>query len=124
MEFFLTVTRSNILFPFNQYYFPLTDRRPFPVPQVVSTAATSDNREDASSSSSAAAAASTPSNLLVTFLEYCSIVMQDTKTESSLCTVKLSFLILLCISEDQVWRIRSAKETTTVVVAIAFMSGT
>lgn len=43
----------------------------------------------------------TPSNLLVTFLEYCSIVMQDTKTESSQNTNKLSFLILLCITEDQ-----------------------
>lgn len=42
-----------------------------------------------------------PSNLLVTFLEYCSIIMQDTKTESSLNTVKLSFLILLCVTEDQ-----------------------
>eukprot|EP00095_Tigriopus_kingsejongensis_P007666 maker-scaffold156_size297567-snap-gene-0.24 protein:Tk07666 transcript:maker-scaffold156_size297567-snap-gene-0.24-mRNA-1 annotation:"hypothetical protein L798_14922" len=44
---------------------------------------------------------STPSNLLVTFLEYCSIIMQDTKTESSQNTNKLSFLILLCITEDQ-----------------------
>lgn len=42
-----------------------------------------------------------PSNLLVTFLEYCSIVMQDTKSESSANTVKLSFLILLCVTEDQ-----------------------
>ena len=43
----------------------------------------------------------TPSNLLVTFLEYCSIAMQDTKSESSLNTVKLSFLILICVTEDQ-----------------------
>ena len=43
----------------------------------------------------------TPSNLLVTFLEYCSIAMQDTKSESSVNTVKLSFLILLCVTEDQ-----------------------
>lgn len=42
-----------------------------------------------------------PSNLLVTFLEYCSIVMQDTKSDSSLNTVKLSFLILVCVTEDQ-----------------------
>ncbi|TRY78279.1 hypothetical protein TCAL_08766 [Tigriopus californicus] len=48
-----------------------------------------------------AAANAAPSNLLVTFLEYCSIVMQDTKTESSQNTNKLSFLILLCITEDQ-----------------------
>lgn len=44
---------------------------------------------------------SKPSNLLVTFLEYCSIVMQDTKSDSSHQTVKLSFLILICITEDQ-----------------------
>ena len=43
----------------------------------------------------------TPSNLLVTFLEYCSIAMQDTKSDSSVNTVKLSFLILLCVTEDQ-----------------------
>ncbi|XP_044738483.1 armadillo-like helical domain-containing protein 3 isoform X2 [Chrysoperla carnea] len=42
-----------------------------------------------------------PSNLLVTFLQYCSIVMQDTKTEASTNTVKLCFVILGCISEDQ-----------------------
>merc|ERR1719376_422970 len=42
-----------------------------------------------------------PSNLLVTFLEYCSIAMQDIKSESSQNTVKLSFLILTCITEDQ-----------------------
>ncbi|KAF7270657.1 hypothetical protein GWI33_016378 [Rhynchophorus ferrugineus] len=44
---------------------------------------------------------SQPSNLLVTFFQYCSIVMQDTKTEASTNTVKLCFLILGCISEDQ-----------------------
>ncbi|KAK4881781.1 hypothetical protein RN001_005100 [Aquatica leii] len=42
-----------------------------------------------------------PSNLLVTFFQYCSIVMQDTKTEAGANTVKLCFLILSCISEDQ-----------------------
>ena len=66
-----------------------------------------------------------PSNLLVTFLEHCSIIMQDVKTESSQNTVKLrytthnelpkvrmlrlsqhklspcSFLVLTCITEDQ-----------------------
>ncbi|ERL86513.1 armadillo-like helical domain-containing protein 3 [Dendroctonus ponderosae] len=42
-----------------------------------------------------------PSNLLVTFFQYCSIVMQDTKTEPGANTVKLCFLILGCISEDQ-----------------------
>ncbi|KAJ8921661.1 hypothetical protein NQ315_010570 [Exocentrus adspersus] len=42
-----------------------------------------------------------PSNLLVTFFQYCSIVMQDTKTEAGTNTVKLCFLILGCITEDQ-----------------------
>ncbi|KAF5274155.1 hypothetical protein FQR65_LT17073 [Abscondita terminalis] len=42
-----------------------------------------------------------PSNLLVTFFQYCSIVMQDTKSEAGANTVKLCFLILSCISEDQ-----------------------
>ncbi|XP_066255047.1 armadillo-like helical domain-containing protein 3 [Euwallacea similis] len=44
---------------------------------------------------------SQPSNLLVSFFQYCSIVMQDTKTEPGANTVKLCFLILGCISEDQ-----------------------
>lgn len=42
-----------------------------------------------------------PSNLLVTFFQYCSIVMQDTKTDSGTNTVKLCFIILSCIAEDQ-----------------------
>ncbi|CAG0901319.1 unnamed protein product [Darwinula stevensoni] len=41
------------------------------------------------------------SNLLVTFLEYCSILMQETKSEASCNTVKLCFIILSCICEDQ-----------------------
>ncbi|XP_018328394.2 armadillo-like helical domain-containing protein 3 [Agrilus planipennis] len=40
-------------------------------------------------------------NLLVTFFQYCSIVMQDTKTEGGANTVKLCFIILSCIAEDQ-----------------------
>lgn len=42
-----------------------------------------------------------PSNLLVTFFQYCSIVMQDTKCEASVNNVKLCFIILTCIAEDQ-----------------------
>lgn len=42
-----------------------------------------------------------PSNLLVTFLEYCSIVMQNTKDEANYINVKLCFIILTCIAEDQ-----------------------
>ncbi|XP_046386239.1 armadillo-like helical domain-containing protein 3 [Ischnura elegans] len=42
-----------------------------------------------------------PANLLVTFFEYCSIVMQDTKCEASANNAKLCFLVLTCIAEDQ-----------------------
>lgn len=42
-----------------------------------------------------------PSNLLVAVFQYCSIVMQDNKNESSIANLKLCFLILTCISEDQ-----------------------
>ncbi|KAF2355248.1 protein of unknown function DUF1741 [Trinorchestia longiramus] len=42
-----------------------------------------------------------PTNLMVTFLEYCSIVMQDTKSEECHHNVQLCFIILTCISEDQ-----------------------
>lgn len=42
-----------------------------------------------------------PTNLLVAVFQYCSIVMQDNKNESSIANLKLCFLILTCISEDQ-----------------------
>lgn len=42
-----------------------------------------------------------PTNLLVTFLEYSSIVMQDTKDETRYCNAKLCLIILTCIAEDQ-----------------------
>lgn len=42
-----------------------------------------------------------PSNLLVTFLEFCSIVMLNSKDQSSSQTIRLCFIILTCISEDQ-----------------------
>ncbi|XP_034943068.1 armadillo-like helical domain-containing protein 3 [Chelonus insularis] len=42
-----------------------------------------------------------PFNLLAIFLQYCSIVMQAIKTEAILHNVKLCFLILSCIAEDQ-----------------------
>ncbi|XP_014256484.1 UPF0668 protein C10orf76 homolog [Cimex lectularius] len=41
-----------------------------------------------------------PTNLLGTFFQYCSIVMQDTKCEASFNTVKLCFLVLTCVAED------------------------
>lgn len=42
-----------------------------------------------------------PTNLFVAVFQYCSIVMQDHKNESSITNVKLCLLILTCISEDQ-----------------------
>lgn len=41
------------------------------------------------------------SNLLITFLKYSSIVMQDTKDEHRLNSAKLCLIILTCIAEDQ-----------------------
>jgi len=40
-------------------------------------------------------------NLLVTFLEYISIAMQDTKSAAATNNVTLCFIILACITEDQ-----------------------
>lgn len=40
-------------------------------------------------------------NLFVAVFQYCSIVMQDHKNESSATNLKLCLLILTCISEDQ-----------------------
>lgn len=44
---------------------------------------------------------SQPTNLLVTFLEYSSIVIQDTKDETRYNNAKLCLVILTCIAEDQ-----------------------
>lgn len=44
---------------------------------------------------------SEPLNLLITVLQYCSIAMQDIKSEESGDNVKLCFIILTCITEDQ-----------------------
>ncbi|KAJ8001577.1 hypothetical protein DPEC_G00170920 [Dallia pectoralis] len=41
------------------------------------------------------------SNLLITFLKYSSIVMQDTKDEHRLNSARLCLIILTCIAEDQ-----------------------
>ncbi|XP_073955047.1 armadillo-like helical domain-containing protein 3 [Choristoneura fumiferana] len=42
-----------------------------------------------------------PTNLLVTFFQYCSIVMADTKTETSINKCSLCFITLTCIVEEQ-----------------------
>ncbi|KAJ8670612.1 hypothetical protein QAD02_001871 [Eretmocerus hayati] len=42
-----------------------------------------------------------PFNLLAIFFQYCSIVIQATRTETIIHNVKLCFLILSCIAEDQ-----------------------
>ncbi|XP_037085704.1 armadillo-like helical domain-containing protein 3 [Pollicipes pollicipes] len=44
---------------------------------------------------------SPPVNLLVAFLEYCSIVMQDTKSDAAANNVRQCFIVLTCVSEDQ-----------------------
>ncbi|XP_048843700.1 armadillo-like helical domain-containing protein 3 [Brienomyrus brachyistius] len=41
------------------------------------------------------------SNLLITFLKYSSIVMQDTKDEHRLNSARLCLIVLTCIAEDQ-----------------------
>nr|SVE74990.1 EOG090X027A [Daphnia dolichocephala] len=41
------------------------------------------------------------SNLMATYLEYCSIIMQDTRSEAAYHSTKLCFLILTCVSEDE-----------------------
>ncbi|XP_063826710.1 armadillo-like helical domain-containing protein 3 [Ostrinia nubilalis] len=42
-----------------------------------------------------------PTNLLVTFFQYCSIVMADTRTEASINKCSLCFITLTCIVEEQ-----------------------
>ncbi|CAK1555338.1 unnamed protein product [Leptosia nina] len=42
-----------------------------------------------------------PTNLLVTFFQYCSIVMADTRTEASINKCNLCFITLTCIVEEQ-----------------------
>lgn len=54
-----------------------------------------------SSSPSPSVTSNAPSNLLVSFLEFCSIVMLNTKDEMSCKTSRLCFVILTCITEDQ-----------------------
>jgi len=43
----------------------------------------------------------TTNNVLCTFIQYTSIVMQDTKMKQNIASAKLCFLILTCITEDQ-----------------------
>ncbi|KAG7298693.1 hypothetical protein JYU34_017100 [Plutella xylostella] len=42
-----------------------------------------------------------PSNLLVTFFQYCSIVMADTRSEAAAQACTLCFITLTCIAEEQ-----------------------
>ncbi|XP_039259173.2 armadillo-like helical domain-containing protein 3 [Styela clava] len=44
---------------------------------------------------------STTRNVLSTFLQYTSIVMQDTKLKQNVSSTKLCFIVLTCITEDQ-----------------------
>ncbi|XP_045468099.1 armadillo-like helical domain-containing protein 3 [Harmonia axyridis] len=70
-------------------------------PSPCNTLSALQSRTDLSLSNITFDITSQPSNLLVTFFTYCSIVMQNTKTESGSNTVKLCFIILGCITEDQ-----------------------
>lgn len=56
---------------------------------------------DGTVSPSPSVSSNAPSNLLVSFLEFCSIVMLNTKDEGSCKTSRLCFVILTCITEDQ-----------------------
>nr|CAG4634646.1 EOG090X027A [Alona affinis] len=60
-----------------------------------------DNKTNASAPVASEVATTPTSNLLATFLEYCSIVMQDTRSEAAYHSTKLCFLILTCVSEDE-----------------------
>ncbi|XP_038045542.1 armadillo-like helical domain-containing protein 3 [Patiria miniata] len=51
--------------------------------------------------SSPAPVSESPTNILVTFLSYCSMVMQDLKDEQRQNNTKLCLIILTCIAEDQ-----------------------
>ncbi|XP_052565016.1 armadillo-like helical domain-containing protein 3 isoform X4 [Culex pipiens pallens] len=42
-----------------------------------------------------------PTNLIVAVFQYCSVVMADHKNDNSLTNLKLCFIVLTCISEDQ-----------------------
>ncbi|CAH1173816.1 unnamed protein product [Phaedon cochleariae] len=70
-------------------------------PSPNNTLSNLNNTPDSSTTSTIFDVSTEPSNLLVTFFQYCSIVMQDTKTEAGTNTVKLCFIILGCITEDQ-----------------------
>ncbi|XP_042192956.1 armadillo-like helical domain-containing protein 3 isoform X2 [Callorhinchus milii] len=50
-------------------------------------------------------------NLLITFLKYCSIVMQDTKDEHRLNSARLCLIILTCIAEPMRHRKKSADKS-------------
>jgi hypothetical protein len=56
---------------------------------------------DGATSPTPSVTSNAPSNLLVSFLEFCSIVMLNTKDEVSCKTSRLCFVILTCITEDQ-----------------------
>lgn len=68
---------------------------------TVNDADVAENQQDPSTVDVMNTVHTPPSNLLVTFLEFSSIVMQNVKEEASLNSSKLCFIILTCIAEDQ-----------------------
>lgn len=72
-----------------------------PLPAELSAAAVAAAEAAGSSSAVLDVTQQYPSNLLVAVFQYCSIVMQDNKNESSAANLKLCLLILTCIAEDQ-----------------------
>ncbi|XP_033632908.1 armadillo-like helical domain-containing protein 3 [Asterias rubens] len=89
---FLTVLSHNHAQPMQ----PVPSTSCPPSPPAVPSAAQSLHPEG-----SLPAATETPTNILVTFLTYCSMVMQDLKEERRQNNTKLCIIILTCIAEDQ-----------------------
>ncbi|KAK2530564.1 hypothetical protein Q9233_006125 [Columba guinea] len=78
-----------------------TPTSPIPVTPVTPLGTTPPSSDVISSAELPLDADGQTSNLLITFLKYSSIVMQDTKDEHRLHSGKLCLIILTCIAEDQ-----------------------
>ncbi|XP_041371121.1 armadillo-like helical domain-containing protein 3 [Gigantopelta aegis] len=72
-----------------------------PVSPVTTSSPVLDAQTVAEGAGGEPASVTQPTNLLVTFLEYSSIVMQDTKDTTRYNNAKLCMVILTCIAEDQ-----------------------
>ncbi|XP_046565676.1 armadillo-like helical domain-containing protein 3 [Haliotis rubra] len=72
-----------------------------PSSPVTTTSPVLDNQGGQPENVNEVATATQPTNLLVTFLEYSSIIFQDTKDTARYNNAKLCIVILTCIAEDQ-----------------------